>query len=250
MKTVVAPDLNIRSSLGVEAGVDVTVLNKSSGSERESLSKGAGHADEAVQAGADRDVADGVLVAAAKNGDEGAFEALVNRHRLKLLALARRYTQVREDAEDVVQQTIHKAFVYLRDFEGKSAFSTWLIRIAINEALMWLRRARALREVPIDDLNGDEGRRFDIADASADPEATYLQREEERTLSLAIERLPPNIRIVLELKELRELSARETARQMGLSLSAVKTRVFHGRKRLRKDIAAVQHTRTSPTARQ
>jgi len=181
------------------------------------------------------------LVARAKDGDEKAFETLVKRHRRKVLALALRYTRVREDAEDVVQQTLQKAFVYLRNFEGKSSFSTWLTRIAINEALMWLRKARALCEVPLNHSVNDEGARpgVDVADATPDPEATYLRQEETRTLSMAIERLAPSIRIVLELKELRELSARETAQHLGLSLSAVKARVFHGREKLRKDIAVV-----------
>jgi len=186
-------------------------------------------------------VTDQDLVARAKGGDEKAFETLVKRHRRKVLALALRYTRVREDAEDVVQQTLQKAFVSLRNFEGKSSFSTWLTRIAINEALMWLRKARALCEVPLNHSVNDEGARpaVDVADATPDPEATYLRQEETRTLSMAIERLAPSIRIVLELKELRELSARETAQHLGLSLSAVKARVFHGREKLRKDIAVV-----------
>ena len=184
---------------------------------------------------------DKALVARAKDGDEKAFETLVKRHRRKVLALAFRYTRVREDAEDIVQQTLQKAFVYLRNFEGKSSFSTWLTRIAINEALMWLRKARALCEVPLNHSVNDEGARpdVDVADATPDPEATYLRQEETRTLSMAIERLAPSIRIVLELKELRELSARETAQHLGLSLAAVKARVFHGRRKLRKDIAVV-----------
>src|SRR3974390_3875585 len=108
---------------------------------------------------------DQALVAKAKDGDDKAFETLVERHRRKVFALALRYTRVREDAEDVVQQTFQKAFVYFSNFEGKSSFSTWLTRIAINEALMWLRKARALREVPIDDSISDEGAglHFDLA---------------------------------------------------------------------------------------
>ena len=184
---------------------------------------------------------DKALVARAKDGDEKAFETLVKRHRRKVLALALRYTRVREDAEDVVQQTLQKAFIYLRNFKGKSSFSTWLTRIAINEALMWLRKARALCEVPLAHSMNDEGATldFDVADASSDPEVTYLRQEETRTLSTAIAQLTPSTRIVLELKELRELSARETARHLGLSLGAVKARVFHGRKKLRKHIAVV-----------
>ena len=136
---------------------------------------------------------------------------------------------------------------YLSNFAGKSSFSTWLTRIAINEALMCLRRARALREVSIDDLSGDEGTgpHFNMADASPDPEVTYMQREEARILSIAIRRLSPTMRNVLVLKELRELSSRETAQHMGLSVAAVKARVFHGRKKLRKHIADVGASRKS-----
>jgi len=90
--------------------------------------------------------ADEELVAAAKRGDELGFESLAKRHQRKIFALAFRYTQVREDAEDIVQETFKKAFVHLQKFEGKSSFSTWLTRIAINESLMSLRRRRALHE--------------------------------------------------------------------------------------------------------
>jgi len=192
---------------------------------------------------------DEALVAGAKGGDENAFEMLVRRHRRKVFGVALRYTRVREDAEDVVQQTFQKAFVYLRKFKGNSSFSTWLTRIAINEALMWLRKAHAIPEVPLNDtINDDEARlRFDVADVSPDPEATYLQREKTCVLSMAMERLTPNIRIVVEMKELHELSARETAKHMGLSLSAVKARVFHGRRTLRRHIAVLA-ARTSKMA--
>jgi len=192
---------------------------------------------------------DEALVAGAKGGDENAFEMLVRRHRRKVFGVALRYTRVREDAEDVVQQTFQKAFVYLRKFKGNSSFSTWLIRIAINEALMWLRKAHAIPEVPLNDtINDDEARLgFDVADVSPDPEATYLQREKTCVLSMAMERLTPNIRIVVEMKELHELSARETAKHMGLSLSAVKARVFHGRRTLRRHIAVLA-ARTSKMA--
>jgi len=204
-------------------------------------------ANHELQLDIDDEATDETLVATAKMGNEEAFETLVKRHRPRIFALALRYTRVREDAEDVVQQTFQKTFVYLNNFAGKSSFSTWLTRIAINEALMCLRRARALREVAIDDLDGDErtGPYFNIADASPDPEATCMQLEEARILSIAIRRLTPRMRIVLELKELRELSARETARHLGLSVAAVKARMFHGRKKLRRDIAVVGASRKS-----
>lgn len=187
---------------------------------------------------------DETLVATAKMGDQQAFETLVKRHRPRILALALRYTRVREDAEDVVQQTFQKTFIYLGNFEGKSSFSTWLTRIAINEALMFLRRARAQREVSFDDSTSDEraGPHFDIADDRPDPEAAYLKGEEARILSIAIRRLTPRVRRVLELTDLRELSVRETARQMGLSVAAVKGRVFHGRRKLKRTFRRLEIT--------
>src|SRR5467141_650270 len=176
--------------------------------------------------------ADEELVAAAKNGDELGFESLAKRHQRRIFALAFRYTRVREDAEDIVQETFQKAFVHLQKFEGKSSFSTWLTRIAINEALMSLRRRRALHEVPADESSGDHGP--DLADASPDPEATYLQKEEARIVSAAIRHLRPGMRRAVELRELRDLSTQETAGLMGLSVAAIKGRVFHARKELGK----------------
>src|SRR6476660_9871747 len=99
---------------------------------------------------------DETLVATAKMGDEEAFETLVKRHRPRLFSVTLRYIRIREDAEDVVQQTFHKMVVYLNNFEGKSSFATWITRIAINEALMLLRRRRALREISADNLSIDD----------------------------------------------------------------------------------------------
>src|ERR1700719_2414087 len=116
---------------------------------------------------------DMTLVAAAKNGNRNAFEILVKRHQQRIFFVARRMTRRREDAEDVVQQSFQKAFTHLRKFEGRSAFSTWLTRIAVTEALMLLRRCRGLHEVLIDDLNGNEENTtpLDLPDSGANPEA-------------------------------------------------------------------------------
>ena len=178
---------------------------------------------------------DEVLVAAAKNGSDHAFEMLVARHQEKTLAVALRYTRVRQDAEDVVQQSFQKAFVHLSRFEAKSSFATWLRRIAINEALMLLRKERALREVSLDDpMDSEEpAPRLDIPDTRPDPETRCLQQEWVRILSAAMIKLRPSMRKAIELRELRELSSEETARRMGLSVTAAKGRLFHGRRQLR-----------------
>ena len=186
--------------------------------------------------------ADEVLVAAAKRGNELAFETLVRRHRPRIFALALRYARVREDAEDIVQQTFQKTFVNLHRFKGKSSFSTWLMRIAINEALMLLRRGRVLREVSIDESSNREetSRDLELSDSSPDPEASCLRREAARILSAAMHKLTPPVRTVIELRELGELSTRETALRMGLSVGAVKARVFHGRRKLRKTLESLE----------
>ena len=178
------------------------------------------------------------LVFAAQNGDGYAFEILIERYQRRILAVARRFTRIREDAEDIVQQSFQKAFVYLNRFEGKSRFSTWLTRIAINEALMFLRRGRGIREVSIDDLGGNEESAFglEIPNSRADPEIIFLQGERSRILSAAMNRLTPEIRKAIELRELGELSTEEAARVMGLSTTAVKARVFPGRRKLLQEL--------------
>jgi len=187
------------------------------------------------------------LVAGAKIGDAAAFELLVQRHERKILSLAQRMTRNREDAEDVVQQSFQKAFVHLKNFEGESLFSTWLTRIAINEALMLLRRRRGSREVPIAESNTEDETALplDIPDAGPNPEDSCLQREQERILSAAVNELTPGMRKAIELRELGELSTGETAQIMGLSVGAVKARVFHGRRKLQKTLKLyVQSRRT------
>jgi RNA polymerase sigma-70 factor, ECF subfamily len=190
----------------------------------------------AVTVGSTRDCVAETLVAASKSGDELAFESFFRRYQRRIFALAFRYTRVREDAEDIVQQTFQKAFMHLHQFEWKSSFSTWATRIAINQALMLLRRRHALREVPIGDLSNDEVTTsvLEPADASPDPEANYLQREKARSQSSAMRRLRLGTRRVFELKELRELSARETAGQMGVSVATIRARVFRARRELSK----------------
>jgi RNA polymerase sigma-70 factor (ECF subfamily) len=179
------------------------------------------------------------LVVAARNGDEQAFETLFKLYQRKTLAVVLRYTRVVEDAEDIVQQSFCKAFVHLSQFQGESSFSTWLTRIAINEALMFLRRIGAVREVSLDDIrDAGSADRLAIPDSSADPETRCSQREEARTLSKAIRNLRPGLRTTVVLRELRELSTSETARRMGLSVGTVKARIFRGKRELRQELAS------------
>ena len=191
---------------------------------------------------------DVTLVAAAKNGNRKAFEILVKRHEQRIFFAAQRITRTREDAEDVVQQSFQKAYAHLRHFEGRSAFSTWLTRIAITEALMFLRRRRGLREVLIDDLNGLEETTtvLEVPDERPDPEAIHSRQEQMEMLSAAIRDLPYGTRRAIQLRELDERSSEETARIMGISVSALKGRMFHARRKLRERLKhSVERTWTS-----
>ena len=180
------------------------------------------------------DKGDITLVAAAKNENRQAFEVLVERHARRVFSAARKMTRTREDAEDVVQQSLQKAFTHLRQFEGKSAFSTWLTRITINEALILLRKGRERREVLISDSTEVEEAQFAIPDSGPNPEDSYSQRERQRILFAALNELPHGTRRAFQLRELDERSTEETARIMGISVNAVKARLFHGRRKLRE----------------
>jgi RNA polymerase sigma-70 factor (ECF subfamily) len=180
---------------------------------------------------------DETLVLAAKNGNEQAFEILVERHRRKIFVVALHFTRVREDAEDIAQQSFQKAYLHLRRFEGKSSFLTWLTRITVNEALMLLRRGRRHRELSMDEDTLDSqgaASPLEIPDSNPNPETSYLQREEARILSAAMGKLRPGLRKAIELRDLRELSTEETAQRMGISVSATKSSVFRGRRKLRE----------------
>src|SRR5260221_2713509 len=174
------------------------------------------------------------LVAATKRGDAQAFEELVLRHRQKVVAVAQRITNNREDAEDVAQESFYKAFLHLEAFQEKSRFSTWLTRIAMNEAFMLLRRRRGIVEVLPE--NPDDGMRSNweaFVDRGPNPEESHLQRERAERLTEAINRLGSTIRTTILLRDIEEKSVEETAQILGTSISAVKARVFQGRWKLR-----------------
>jgi RNA polymerase sigma-70 factor (ECF subfamily) len=147
-----------------------------------------------------------------------------------------RITRNREDAEDALQDSFLSAFVHLRDFDGRSSFSTWLTRIAINSALMKLRKNRGSREIPMDEPAGagDTLLRFEPADWHPDPEEQYAWQERQRVVAEAVRGLRPTLRKVIEIRELQEGSIKETAQRLGISVAAAKARLFHARAALRK----------------
>jgi RNA polymerase sigma-70 factor (ECF subfamily) len=181
---------------------------------------------------------EGALVAAAKAGNAKAFEELVNRYEHKIFRLAQNITQNREDAEDVMQEAFLKSFSNLDRFQGDSRFYTWLVRIAVNEALMKLRKRRP-NQVSLDEPVGTEEDSMprEIEDWGPSPEQRYAQTQLQEILSGAIAELDPAFRIVFLLRDVEELSTEETAELLGLSVPAVKSRLLRARLRLRQRLS-------------
>lgn len=181
---------------------------------------------------------DASLVALAKAGDAAAFSELVRRYERRIYRLARNITRHEEDTEDVLQEAFLKAYEHLDRFQGQSAFYTWLVRIAVNEALMKLRKRKTDRTVPLDDPLelGDEVLQREIAVWEDNPEERYSRDEMQKILDEAIDSLKPDFRTVFVLRDIEELSTEETADLLGISIPAVKSRLLRARLALREKL--------------
>jgi RNA polymerase sigma-70 factor (ECF subfamily) len=177
-----------------------------------------------------------LLVAAAKGGDLSAFNELVSRYERKIFRLTMNITRNREDAEDAMQDAFLKSYAHLKDFAGDSRFYTWLVRIAANEALMRLRKRRPNQfslDEPIPGENEDLIPQ-DIQDWGPSPEQRYGQTEMHQILNGAIDELSPDFRTVFVLRDVEKLSTEETAKIVGISVPAVKSRLLRARLKLRE----------------
>lgn len=181
------------------------------------------------------------LVAEAKAGSYEAFEELVSRYENKIYRLGVNITGNSEDAEDVLQEAFLKAFQHLGEFRADSRFYTWLVRIAVNEALMKLRKIRSGRTVPLEDEVGEDGDPIprELADWKPNPEQIYTQAEIETILHDAAQKLPASYRTVFLLRDMEELSTAEAASVLGLSEGTVKARLFRARLMLREELSKV-----------
>ena len=179
------------------------------------------------------------LVQAAQRGDVGAFEQLIKKYDRNVFRIAQHITQNREDAEDVVQDAFLKAYQKLDQFQGNSKFYTWIVRIAVNEALMKLRKRKSDKLVSMDeDVETDEGTiTREFADWSPNPEQQYNQAELNDILSRTIQGLPASFRTVFVLRDVEGLSTEETAEMLGLSVPAVKSRLLRARLQLRERLS-------------
>ena len=181
------------------------------------------------------------LVHASRGGDVAAFEQLVTRYVGKLLRIAQNVTHNPEDAEEVVQEAFFKAYQKLGQFQEHAKFSTWLIRITLNESLMKLRKRRAILEQLVDndvDADSDSERRpFDVADWAPNPEMLYRASEFREILITSLQRLSPALKVVFVLRDIEEHSLRETSEILNLTETAVKTRLSRARLQLREDLS-------------
>jgi RNA polymerase sigma-70 factor (ECF subfamily) len=177
------------------------------------------------------------LVAAAKAGDISAFETLVGRYERKIFRLTQNITQNREDAEDAMQEAFLKAYEHLQSFEGNSRFYTWLVRIAVNQALMKLRKRRPNVVSLDEEVNtGEDMVPREVEDWGPSPADRYAQTELSEILTKVIGDLDPPFRIVFQLRDIEELSTEETAEALGLSVPAVKSRLLRARLKLRQTL--------------
>lgn len=179
------------------------------------------------------------LVHACKSGDFAAFEKLVKRYDRRLFRIAQHLTHNREDAEDVVQEAFLKAFQHLGQFREDAKFSTWLIRIAMNQSLMMLRKRRTTREQSIDnDFQSDDGNLpIDVEDWAPNPEQLYRATQLREILRATLQQLGPGLRLVFVLRDIEGFSLQETAEALGLSVIAVKARSFRARLQLRERLS-------------
>lgn len=179
-------------------------------------------------------------MAQARQGDAEAFSELTERYQRNIFRLAQNITQNREDAEDVLQETFLKAYQHLPEFEGHSKFYTWIVRIAVNESLMKLRKRKWDKTVWLDEpvTVGEDTVAREIAVWEDNPEQRYSQEELREILDKAVNGLAPPYRTVFALRDMEGLSTEETAEALELSIPAVKSRLLRARLQLRDKLTA------------
>jgi RNA polymerase sigma-70 factor (ECF subfamily) len=193
---------------------------------------------------------DVALVERVRGGDISAYDTLVRKYERQLFRIAQHITQNREDAEDVMQDAFLKAYEKLDQFQGNSKFYTWLVRIAVNESLMRLRKRRTGKTVSMDeDVQTEEGSMpRDFADWAPNPEQNFTQTELGEILGKTIQGLPQGFRVVFVLRDVEGLSTEETAETLGLSVPAVKSRLLRARLQLRDRLTRYFRKKTPAAA--
>jgi len=194
----------------------------------------------AANPGALAEADDSILIDMARDRDAGAIRVLVQRNNLRLYRIARAVVRDDAEAEDVVQEALLRGFTRLDTFRGDADFTTWLTRIALNEAYAQLRRHKAAREAdeaPVCPAAGTGSVIMFPRSPSPGPEADVARRQLGALIESAIDELPEPFRIVFVLREIEELSIDETARQLDLKPATVKTRLHRAKRLLRTSLA-------------
>jgi RNA polymerase sigma-70 factor, ECF subfamily len=179
------------------------------------------------------------LLACARAGDSAAFESLVMPHWDALLRVTRRILRNREDAEDAVQHALLDAFRNLNGFQGRSRFSSWLTRIAMNAALMRLRVSRRERATSLDEVFETSEARIHLVEPRPNPEEEYLSKEGQVLLQKALKKLSPLYVEVLHLRGVQELSAKEAAGLLEVPVGTIKARLHRARTKLTKHVRSI-----------
>jgi RNA polymerase sigma-70 factor (ECF subfamily) len=183
------------------------------------------------------DTGDMHLVAAAKNGDQQAYAELCRRHSDQIFRTVLRITRNIPDAEDSLQEALLRAYLHIGRFEGRSAFSTWLTQIAINYALMLARKKRSQRVYSFETSpDADDFELPEPRETSHNPEESCIQNALENELAQAIRYLPANLRIVMQIRYQEDASGAEIAKMLGITKSAVKTRLFRAKSQIRRHL--------------
>jgi RNA polymerase sigma-70 factor (ECF subfamily) len=180
-----------------------------------------------------------ISLEALRNGDRAEFARMVEAYYAMIYRLSIKMVGNPQDAEDILQETFIKAYRHVKDFDGRSSLSTWLYRVATNEALMFLRRKRP-EQISIDEpVETDEGEvePVQIVDWCCLPEQELLSSEAREHLDRAIEELSLSLRVVFVLRDIQGLSTLETAEVLNLSETAVKTRLSRARLQLREELS-------------
>jgi len=177
---------------------------------------------------------DSCLVIALQAGSEAAFAELNRKYANSLYRKIVSITRNHEDAEDVLQETLLRAYLAIDSFEGRSKLQTWLTRIAINLSLMTLRRRRVRCEASSElfSFSEDEGPQFLVKDPSLNPEEFYLQRERRHRVARAITTLKSPLRTVMQIQLSEDCSLAQIARSLDVSVAAVKARMYRARRHL------------------
>jgi RNA polymerase sigma-70 factor, ECF subfamily len=179
-------------------------------------------------------LSDAKLLEAARQGSKDAFGELVRRHHPRCVSLASSILRDPGEAEEEVQNACWKAFKHLDQFQGEAEFSSWLLRIVKNQCLMLIRRRRGVQLVRLDDRGTEGGMPLELSSGEVDPEGEFGSREVQRLLQTEIRRIPPLLRNVMMLRDVKQLSITDVADHLGITVAAAKSRLLRGRLELRE----------------